>query len=486
MKRTWLALVLALVACGDDDTSSDASTPGTDAGPRLDGSVEPVDAGESHDAATADAGEPTPRSTCAERSAAIVGATGTTIRVAPADDGRVLVDGATRTLREVVSSAAEGTTILLEDGTYVLPEAAEGSYTGLYFRTPNVTLRSASGNASAVVIDSAYRLHGGSTAPITIDAPGVVLASFTVRRSVFHLVHLWKDADRVVVHDVRMLDGGQQFLKSSPGDGQNVDDVEVSCSLFDMSEEGRDNAWGYGSPTGNTRCYTGGIDTHDARRWHVHDSVFRGIYCNATGTRHPAHGRAPDQRGGMTYLGGLAEHAIHMWDAEDGGGHVIERNVIANCARGIGLGLQAEVHDTVIVNNTVFSEHAGSGEHDVGIVVERAHDTRVEHNTVFFSSPEAYANGIEYRWGSTSNLTLTNNLTNRLIRARDGAMGTLAGNVTDAEAADFADATSGDLHLSRCDLDGIAGAGATSGVADDLDGDARAATPDVGADECVE
>ncbi|MCA9614482.1 MAG: right-handed parallel beta-helix repeat-containing protein, partial [Myxococcales bacterium] len=166
--------------------------------------------------------------------------------------------------------------------------------------------------------------------------------------------------------------------------------------------------------------------------------------------------------------------------------HVIERNVIANCARGIGLGLQAEVHDTVIVNNTVFSEHAGSGEHDVGIVVERAHDTRVEHNTVFFSSPEAYANGIEYRWGSTSNLTLTNNLTNRLIRARDGATGTLAGNVTDAEAADFVDAAAADLHLARCDLEGIAGAGAASDVADDLDGDARAAASDVGADECVE
>ena len=33
-------------------------------------------------------------------------------------------------------------------------------------------MRSASGNAAAVVIDSAYRLHGGSSGAITIEAAG--------------------------------------------------------------------------------------------------------------------------------------------------------------------------------------------------------------------------------------------------------------------------------------------------------------------------
>jgi hypothetical protein len=188
----------------------------------------------------------------------------------------------------------------------------------------------------------------------------------------------------------------------------------------------------------------------------------------------------------MTYRGGLAEHAIHMWDAEDGGGHVLERNTIANCARGIGLGLVAEVHDTIIRNNMVFSEHAGSSEHDVGIVIERAHDTRVEHNTVYYASPDAYANAIEFRWSSTANVTLANNLTNGRVQPRDGATATLEGNVTDAEASDFVDAARGDLHLARCDLDGIAGAGASSAVSDDVDGEPRDTPPDVGADECVE
>ena len=46
-------------------------------------------------------------------------------------------------------------TIWLEDGTYTLPEAGPGDYTGLYFTTPGVSLRSMSGNPEAVIIDSA-------------------------------------------------------------------------------------------------------------------------------------------------------------------------------------------------------------------------------------------------------------------------------------------------------------------------------------------
>ncbi|HJL33578.1 MAG TPA: hypothetical protein RMI62_31100, partial [Polyangiaceae bacterium LLY-WYZ-15_(1-7)] len=448
--------------------------PGVDGGPGLDGG------------GSEDGGAPMPGAVCAERTAAIVDATGATIRVRPAGDGQVEVDGETRTLRQVVSGAAEGTTILLEDGTYTLPEASGGSYTGLYFTTPNVTLRSASGDASAVVIDSAYRSHGGSTAPITVDAPGVVLASFTVRRSIFHLIHLWKDADGVVIHDVDLIDGGQQFLKSSPGDGLNVDDVEVSCSRFRMTDAGRDNVWGYGSPDGNTTCYTGGIDTHDARDWHVHDSVFEGIYCDADGTPRPAHGQAADQRGGMTYTGGLAEHAIHMWDSEEGSGHRIERNHIVDCARGIGLGLRAEVYGTTIRNNMVFSRFPRSGEHDVGIIVERAHESAVVNNTVFFASPDAYPNAIEYRWGSTSGLRVLNNLTNGRIRARNDATATLGGNVEAAEASWFVDGAEGDLHLARCDIAEVDGAGeSVAGLDDDFDGEAREGAIDVGADQCT-
>lgn len=482
---------LVLVGCGDDASGVDAGTTrdggGMDAEARDAAGLDAAGRdGSASDGAPPDGGGATSFPGCRERTAAIVAATGTTISVRPAGDGRVMVDGDTRTLREVVSGAAEGTTILLEDGTYVLPEAEAGAYTGLYFRTPNVTMRSASNDPGAVVIDSAYRLHGGSTAPITIDAPGVVLSGFTVRRSVYHLIHLWSNADRVVLHDLGLVDGGQQFLKSSPGDGENVDEVEVSCSRFLMTDAGRDNVWGYGPTDGGTTCYTGGIDTHDARDWHVHDCEFEGIHCDASGTPRPAHGRAPEERGGMLYQGGLAEHAIHMWDSAEGSGHVLERNRIRDCARGIGIGLRAEVYGSVVRNNFVFSSHAGSGEHDVGIVLERAHDTVVEHNTVYFAHPDAYPNAIEYRWGSTSGLVVRNNLVNQMIRARDGASATLEGNVTVVEGEVFVDASAGDLHLARCDVDGVVDAASSTETVDDVDGEPRDGAPDVGADECIE
>ncbi|MCK6572843.1 hypothetical protein L6V77_17320 [Myxococcota bacterium] len=423
---------------------------------------------------------------CAARSAAIAAATGRTLIVAPAGDGLVTVEGAQKTLREVVREASEGDTVLLEDGTYLLPEAEPGRYTGLYFTTPGVTLRSRSGNADAVVLDSAYRIHGDTTAPVTIDAPGVVIADVTIRRSIFHLVHLWARADGAVLHGLRLIDGGQQFVKSSPEDGESIDDVEVSCTRFHLTAEGRTNVWGYGPADGFTTCYTGGVDTHRAQRWAIRDSSFEGIHCDAGGAPRPAHGRAAGDRGGATYTGGLAEHAIHMWHSPDGAGHLIERNVIVDCARGIGLGMTDEVYDTVIRNNVVVSRFAASREHDVPIVIERGHDVRVDNNSVFLGDAEGYPNAIEVRWGSTTGVFVRNTLANRGLRLRDGAAATEAGNVFDAAVADFIDPAAGDLHLARCGDPRITGAGEVlDHVVDDVDGDPRGAANDVGADDCA-
>ena len=248
----------------------------------------------------------------------------------------VTVDGQSRTLREVISGTNPGDTVLLADGVYTFPDAGEGQYSGVYITTNDITVRSASGNAEAVVLDSAYVSHGGGSGVITIDATGVVIADLTVQRSIFHLIHFWADGDDALIHNVRLVDGGQQFLKSSPGGG-TVDGVEVSCSSFLMTDAGRDNVWGYGSQDGQTKCYTGGIDTHEATHWAVRDSVFDGIYCDASGVQRPAHGRFPEQRDNMTYNGGLSEHGVHMWDSAQGGGHIIERNLFINCARGIGV-----------------------------------------------------------------------------------------------------------------------------------------------------
>lgn len=496
--RAWAArgallLVVPLVACGDDSQAGgDGSSEGTDAngsssptsGPEATTSPEPTDGADSGSDDTSSTTDgppdpPPPSAACEGRE--LPERDGAEIVVSPGADGTVMVDGAATTLRAVVSSAASGDTILLEDGDYPLPEAGPGGYTGLYFTTPDITLRSRSGDPQAVVIDGRYVSQGNGSAPITIDATGIVVAHITVRRSIFHLIHIWAGGDGALVHDVHLVDGGQQFLKSSVNDG-TVDDVEVSCSRFVMTPEGRDNVWGYGPQGGNTTCYTGGIDTHNARNWSVHDSHFEGIYCDATGVQRPAHGQFPEQRDGMTYNGGLSEHGIHMWDSEEGTGHVIARNRIVDCARGIGIGLVDPVYGTTVVNNMVTSVHAGSGEHDVGIIMERAIDSIVAHNSVIFTHPQAYSNGIEYRWGETSNLSLHGNLSNRGITARDGATASISDDLSGADPSWFADPEAGDLHLVDCA--GPGSAGLHPAAPDDFDGEDRSDPTVPGADEC--
>ena len=483
-------VILGLAAAGLVACSGESSAPSGDGGA---GGAEADGSGGEGNGATGDGGtgessgsggtggrDVAPPSTCDDIRASLPTRDGVVIEVSPAGDGRVTVDGSETTLRSVVQSASSGDVIELQPGTYPIAEADAGDYSGLYFTEPDVTLRGATGDASDVVIDSAYRDHGGETAAITVDARGVVLADFTVRRSIFHLVHLWANADATRIFNVHLIDGGQQFLKASPDEG-TVDDVLVACSRFVMTDEGRDNVWGYGDPQGDTTCYTGGIDTHDARNWEVRYNHFEGIYCDTDPGR-PAHGRKADERGDQTYAGGLAEHAIHMWNSEQGSGHMIDANTIVNCARGIGIGLVDPVYGTDVTNNTVFSEFAGSREHDVGIIVERGVDTNVSHNTVYFSHSDAYPNGIEIRFDSTSNVTVENNLANVAIAERDGATTTQAGNVTDAEAQLFVDAESGDLHLADCDA-----APTTSRsplVEQDLDGETRTDPTQVGADDC--
>lgn len=426
------------------------------------------------------------KAACLARSQAIRAQGGTVIEVSPAANGKVTVGGTSKTLREVVQGAKSGDMIVLADGTYTFPESTgSNDYTGIYFTKPNITLRSKSGNADAVILDSNYADHGASTAPVTIAAANIVIADLTIKRSIFHLVHLWADGDKAVLHNLRLIDGGQQFVKASPGAGQFVDDVEVTCSRFSMTQAGRDNVWGYGSQPGGTTCYTGGIDTHDARNWAVADNRFEGIYCDKTGVQRPAHGKKAALRDNKTYQGGLSEHAIHMWDSPQGSAHTIERNVIVNCARGIGIGMATDVYGTMVRNNTVFSKFAGSAEHDVGINVDRGHDVSLLNNTVLFSSATAYKNAIEYRWAS-SGLVIKNNLTSHAIASRDGANASLGGNVKTAKATFFVDAAQGDLHLADCANSAVAGKGEVlTDVKDDLDGDARGSDNDVGADQCL-
>lgn len=405
---------------------------------------------------------------------------GNTHVVSPAAPGLVNYNGSQRSLRSVVQGAAAGDTILLENGIYQFSPSQNGSYTGLYVTKNDITIRSASGNPNAVVLDSNYLELGNESALITVAASGFSLQDLTLTRAVYHLLHVHGAASNLKVHNVHFLDGGQQFLKASASDSSaRIDNGEISCSVFEMTENGRRNIWGYGSTTGYTRCYTGGIDAHRATNWQIRDNRFEGIYCD-TDEPHPAHGL-----NSQPYYGGLAEHAIHMWHSADNSTHLIERNEIRNCARGIGIGTgnNPQPGAAIIRNNMISSSFAGAVEHDVGIIIEAVSDAKILANTVVFTHPNAYSSGIEYRFGATQ-ATITNNLLSNNIRLRDGASGVVQGNQTNVPLSAFVDSASGDLHLQDCSLYENAGINLGADVEDDFDSDDRRSQFSVGADVC--
>jgi hypothetical protein len=456
-----LAWTVAIVACGGGEVGADSGPVG-DAGrldaPPIDGARAAEDAPRADALQPDDGGPPVPTSGCAPLAAPA----GAMIRVTPAQAAE---------LPTIVRDAAPGTTILLADGTYTM--SGDESARRIQVRAAGITLRSESGDPASVVIDGEY----ATNEIIGIHAPDVTIAELTITHAVDHGIHVTPpdggpDVTGTHLYRVRVLDCGEQFVKVNPPGARDAwtDDGVVECSYFEMTDEGRPNVE---RATGG--CYTGGIDAHASRGWIVRDNEFVGIYCAGEG---------------------LAEHAIHFWVSSRD--TLVERNVIRECARGIGLGLVESGatraydddpspgifvghHGGIVRNNVIV---ATIPYYDTGIELAQARGTLVVHNTIVESdAATGRFSSIDSRFGS-SITTIRNNLVER-ITVRDGATSTADHNLEDVPISFFVDGLAGDVHLTA----GATGAidqgveVAESGL--DIDGEAhdRGAAPDLGADE---
>ena len=469
-KTLFLALAIAaasaVLSCnggggGEDDADADTVVPpdgaedvvGDDAPPdTLDGpDVPDVIPDTPVDDVTPDV--PPPPTGCA----ALPPPTGETVTVTPSQAGE---------LRSIVAGAATGTTILLEDGDYAMNGGDDAHR--LMFSTPGVTLRSASGNRDAVRLDGGYV----TTELVSIYASDITIADVTLMRAYYHPIHIsgsdGGNITGILVHNVHIIDPGQQAVKINPSTSLTyADQGVIECSLIELTDEGRPNI--------RDNCYTGGVDAHAAWGWIIRLNEIRGFWCDS----------------------GLSEHAVHMWrTCRD---TVVEANIITDCARGIGFGMgdsgtsDDRVYadnpypeagylghiDGIIRNNFIFSTISGF---DAGITLEQARGTDVVHNTVV-SLLEPFSS-IEWRWGNTS-VQVANNLVSHNLRPRDGAQAELLTNIENADTAMLADASGGDLHLAAGAASAIdAGTVLSPGVCDtDIDGEERDSTPDIGADE---
>jgi hypothetical protein len=378
-----------------------------------------------------------------------------------------LTRGETRTvnsaaeLQQAVTDAnAAGVpaTILIADGVHVLTVPM------LHINCPGLVVRSAGGKRDAVTVRGPDEGPSASLRNVfLVSASDVVIADITLGHCRWHGIQAQGESPHDVsglhVHNCRLVNCNQQFIKGSSSDDDPVgatDGIIEHC-LFEFTGGW---AWQY---------YTGGIDIHKGVNWQVRDNLFRNI-------RNPGKG--------------LSEHAIHFWKrcTTRPQNVVIERNHIINCDRGIGFGLGGEANGhnggtSTIRNNMICNDGAGPNT-DVGIGLESANDVTVDNNTVFIPG---YGSPIEYRFAASSGVTFRNNLTNKPIRRRDGApVATESHTVGTAAAGWFREVATGDLRLLPSAKAAIDRATAVAGFRDDIDGDDRPAGDawDIGADEC--
>jgi hypothetical protein len=353
-------------------------------------------------------------------------------------------------LQAAVSSLVSGTTILIESGTYNL-----SSTLWLNRGVRDVAIRGTTNSCDDVVLvgrGMATSSYGSVPHGIWIgNAQRVLIANLTIRDVYYHPIQLDPNSGAQAPHiyNVRLVNAGQQFIKSSASTSGSagVNNGMVEYSVMEYA-------------TTAPSDYTNGVDVHGGSDWVIRNNLSRNIV-------------APS--------GQLAGPAVLMWRRSRN--TIVERNLFVNVHRGIALGFDPAISDDhlggIIRNNFIVRTNAQPG--DVGITINNASGAKILNNTVILSG--TYPDAIEYRFQATMNVEIRYNLTDATVRSRDGASGVVAGNVTNAQPTWFLNAGAGDLHLASTASLAVDKAMRHADVSVDYDGAPRSGVPDVGADE---
>jgi len=366
----------------------------------------------------------------------------------PPPAGTVVRVATVAQLQNAVAAMASNTTIVIAPGTYSLAATLyiNGTFT-------NVGIRGETANRNDVVLvgkGMTAAADGGVPFGIWVggNVRGVTIANLTIRDVYYHAIMLNAGAQSPLIHNVRLVNAGQQIVKSSPdGMGGGVDNGIVEYSVIEYDTTSRDD-------------YTNGVDVHTGDNWIIRHNLFRNV-------------RAPQ--------GQLAGPAILMWNGSTN--TLVDGNTFVNCQREIALGLVERTPNDhtggIVRNNFIYRDAPG----DSAIYVADSPGTQVLHNTILIS--HTYASPIEYRFPHTTGVVIANNVLDGSVTARDGAAGSVSGNYTSAAAALFVNPAAGDLHLrltATILLNKVATPPPAAGA--DWDGQSRpAGSTDIGADE---
>ncbi len=342
-------------------------------------------------------------------------------------------------------------TIYLQNGTYTLNDT-------LNITAPGIKISSQSGDRTKVIIQGDKMASSASVQAIfNVFSSNFEVHDITLQRCGTHLIqiHGENNADNPKIVNCILRDAYEQLLKVT------VDPNNTSVASDNGLVEGC--LFEYTAGIG-PQYYIGGIDAHSSKNWIVRGNSFKNIISPSVA---------------------VAEYAVHFWNHS--ADNTVENNTIINCDRGIGFGMENRGNTGGTIRNNMIYHDASSGQYaDVAIALTESPDTQVYNNTIYMENDFPWA--IEYRFSSTRNVSITNNLSNKLIKNRDNATGTVTSNITDAAYSWFQDVPNGNLHLVSPISQVIDNGLAVTELTIDFDGEKRPQGNgiDIGADEYLD
>ena len=310
---------------------------------------------------------------------------------APAPTGTVVDVSTVSQLQSAVANLQSGGTIMIAPGTYNLTSTLD-----LPQNRSNLAIRGATGNRDEVILRGAGiwagNVNGLTIADLTIDGDFKAV----------HGISLNAGTERPLIHNVHLLDINDQMIKANP-DGAlgGVDGGIVEYCLMEYP-----SGW---APD----YYVAGIDIHTGDDWLIQHNTFKGFrqQSGATTGTHPA---------------------LLVWN--DSRNTRVLSNTFTNNDWDIALGLEAASRNNPsvpdqqggLIDGNVISRDAAT--HGDSAIYVSGPNTKVYRNS-YDDASDFYPNAVEYRFAITTNTDIRDNTLDGLIKARDGATGTVANNV---------------------------------------------------------
>lgn len=354
------------------------------------------------------------------------------------------------TVAELVAAlgkAAPGQTLMLADGTYDLAPVEP-----LRIRVDSVGLYGASQDPAKVILKG-QGFGSGNTSEemIKIEGSAITLAYLTIRDVRSNGLKIQTGANHdLLVHNVNFIDVCERSIK-----GPDVAVSKGGIVRYCLFEQVTPITSAIPNLNANGD-YIAGMDMMKIEGWRIHDNTFRNI------------------RG----MNGGGRAGVFLWNGCKS--VVVERNLFLGCDRAIAFGNPSgpasDMEGGTIRNNFIV---AGAGN---AIEVCHSYASSVFHNTLFSADP-SYGRTV-FLFENAAGNALKNNLVLGHLAMQGGTAPDTAGNLFVTSAPGwFRNPSGGDLHLTAAATGALNMGVALSQVPEDFDGDARAAQPDIGADE---